>query len=149
MSRVTTDIEIDAPIERVWETIMDPKRLGDWVTIHREVGRVSDRPLVQGSTMEQVLHMRGISFHVTWNLVDVTEPNTAQWEGHGPAHSKALIRYELENSKNGRTHFHYTNEFQPPGGRLGNVASRFIVGAASEREASKSLSRLKSLLERP
>jgi len=148
MSRVTTDIEIDAPIERVWETIMDPKRLGDWVTIHRDLGKVSDQPLVQGSTMEQVLHMRGFSFHVNWKLVDVSEPNTAQWEGRGPAHSKALIRYELANSENGRTRFHYTNEFQTPGGRLGNVASRFIVGAASEREASKSLSRLKSLIER-
>lgn len=148
MSRVTTDIEINAPIEKVWETVMNPDCLGDWVTIHREVSRVSDRPLVEGSTMEQVLHMRGFSFHVTWKLVDVTAPNTAHWEGRGPAHSRALIRYELEPSSNGRTHFHYTNEFQPPGGRLGNVASRFIVGAASEREASKSLSRLKTLLER-
>jgi uncharacterized protein YndB with AHSA1/START domain len=148
MSRVTTDIEIDAPIERVWETIMDPRRLGDWVTIHRDVRKISDRPLVHGSTMEQVLHMRGFSFHVTWTLADVREPNTAQWDGRGPGHSKALIRYELENGKDGRTHFHYTNEFQPPGGRLGNIASRVIVGAASEREASKSLSRLKSLLER-
>ncbi len=148
MSRVTTDIEIAAPIEEVWETVMNPDRLGDWVTIHREVRRVSDRPLVEGSTMEQVLHMRGFSFHVTWKLVDVTEPHTAHWEGRGPAHSRALIRYELENNGDGRTQFHYTNEFQPPGGRLGNVASRFIVGAASEREASRSLSRLKALVER-
>ncbi len=148
MSRVTTDIEINAPIERVWETVMNPERLKDWVTIHREVSRVSDRPLVEGSTMEQVLHMRGFSFHVAWKLVDVTAPHTAHWEGRGPAHSRALIHYELADNDNGGTHFHYTNEFQPPGGRLGNVASRFIVGAASEREASKSLSRLKTLLER-
>ncbi len=148
MSRVTTDIEINAPIEEVWETVMNPDRLGDWVTIHRDVSRVSDRPLVEGSTMEQVLHMRGFSFHVTWKLVDVTAPHTAHWEGRGPAHSRALIHYELAPRDNGGTHFHYTNEFQPPGGRLGNVASRVIVGAASEREASKSLSRLKALLER-
>jgi uncharacterized protein YndB with AHSA1/START domain len=148
MSRVTTDIEIAAPIEKVWDTVMDPDRLQDWVTIHRDVSRVSDRPLVEGSTMQQVLHMRGFSFHVTWKLVDVTAPHTAHWEGHGPAHSRALIRYELEDRGNGRTHFHYTNEFHPPGGRLGNVASHFIVGAASEREALKSLSRLKTLLER-
>ena len=44
--------------------------------------------------------------------------------------------------------FEYTNEFTVPGGRLGSVASRVIVGAASEREASNSLSRLKALLER-
>jgi hypothetical protein len=47
----------------------------------------------------------------------------------------------------GATEFDYTNEFTPPGGRLGTVASRVIVGAASEREAQKSLDRLKALLE--
>lgn len=148
MSRVATDIEIDAPIEQVWETIMDPDRFGDWVTIHRDVSNVSDRPLVEGSTMEQMLHMRGISFHVAWKLVNLTPPHTARWEGRGPAHSRAFIEYELADGEAGRTYFHYTNEFQTPGGRLGDVASRFIVGAASEREAKKSLSRLKKLLER-
>jgi uncharacterized protein YndB with AHSA1/START domain len=148
MSTVKTDIEIDAPIEKVWETVMDPKRLKDWVTIHRDVKDVSDRPLKQGSTMDQVLHMRGISFRVQWTLVDVSEPNVAQWEGRGPAHSRAKIRYELSGDENGRTQFQYTNEFTPPGGRLGSLASRVVVGAASEREASNSLSRLKALLER-
>jgi carbon monoxide dehydrogenase subunit G len=148
MSIVKTDIEIDAPIEKVWETVMDPDRLKDWVTIHRDVKDVSDRPFKQGSTMDQVLHMRGISFRVQWTLADVSEPNAAQWEGRGPAHSRAKIRYELSGNENGRTHFQYTNEFTPPGGRLGSIASRVVVGAASEREASNSLSRLKSLLER-
>ncbi len=54
----------------------------------------------------------------------------------------------LSEGKNGSTHFQYTNEFHPPGGRLGNIASRMIVGATSEREAKKSLSALKSLLEK-
>jgi uncharacterized protein YndB with AHSA1/START domain len=147
MSTVKTDIEIDAPIEKVWETVMNPDRLKDWVTIHRGVKDVSDRPLKQGSTMEQVLHMRGISFRVQWTLVDVSEPHAAQWEGRGPAHSEAKIRYELSGDEHGRTQFQYTNEFTPPGGRLGSLASRVVVGAASEREASSSLARLKSLLE--
>jgi carbon monoxide dehydrogenase subunit G len=148
MSGVTTDIEIDAPIEQVWEVVMNPERFQDWVTIHRGVANISDHPLAEGSTMEQHLHMRGFSFHVTWTLVDVSKPHTAHWEGRGPAHSRAIIHYELDSAGDGRTRFHYTNEFTTPGGRLGNVAGRFIVGAASEREASKSLSRLKALLER-
>jgi uncharacterized membrane protein len=148
MSIVKTDIEINAPIEQVWEVVMDPDRLKDWVTIHRSVKDVSDNPLKQGSTMEQVLHMRGFSFHVNWRLVDVSPPNVAQWEGRGPAYSRARIRYELADGANGGTRFRYMNEFTPPGGRLGSVASRVVVGAASEREAANSLSRLKALLER-
>jgi uncharacterized protein YndB with AHSA1/START domain len=148
MSTVNTQIDIMAPVERVWATIMDPHRLADWVTIHRSVRDVSDEPLARGSTMDQVLHMRGVSFRVHWTLVEVSSPTKAVWEGRGPAHSRALIRYELSGREDGRTRFEYTNEFTTPGGRLGNVASRMIVGAVSEREAQNSLIRLKALLER-
>ena len=148
MSTVHVKIGIEAPVERVWETIMDPDRLEDWVTIHRSVRDVSDQPLAKGSTMEQVLHIRGVSFHVHWTLVDVSPPHRAEWTGFGPAHSRARILYQLYGDGAERTEFEYTNEFTPPGGVLGSFASRMIVGTASEREASSSLSRLKALLER-
>jgi hypothetical protein len=80
--------------------------------------------------------------------VDVHAPNHAEWEGLGPAHSRARIRYELRPDGDEATDFEYINEFHPPGGRLGTVASRMIVGAASEREAERSLARLKALVER-
>jgi hypothetical protein len=102
----------------------------------------------KGSTMDQVLHMRGVSFHVHWTLSDVNEPHHAEWEGRGPAHSHARIRYELSGDGEGPTLFEYINEFEVPGGRLGNVASRVIIGAASEHEAQSSLARLKALVER-
>jgi uncharacterized membrane protein len=148
MSTVRAQIEIDAPVERVWDTVMDPSCLKDWVTIHKSVKNVSDQPLRRGSTMDQVLHIRGVSFNVHWTLSKVSSPQNAEWEGQGPAHSVARIRYELSGDGQGPTTFAYTNEFMPPGGRLGNVASRFIVGATSEREANNSLARLKALVER-
>lgn len=141
-------IQIEAPIERVWDTIMDPSALKDWVTIHRSVRDVSDSPLRRGSTMDQALQVRGVSFHVHWTLTALDSPHHAEWEGHGPAHSLARISYRLSVDDGGPTRFDYTNTFAPPGGKLGSVASRFIVGATSEREANNSLARLKALLER-
>ncbi|HWK18794.1 MAG TPA: SRPBCC family protein [Solirubrobacteraceae bacterium] len=148
MSLVNAAIQIDAPIERVWEIVMDPDRLGEWVTIHRALGDVSGKPLGKGATMEQSMHIRGVTFKVSWTLTDVSAPNRAQWEGHGPAHSRALTRYELSGDNNGATRFDYTNEFTTPGGRLGAMAGRVFVGGLSEREAHKSLERLKALAER-
>jgi hypothetical protein len=98
--------------------------------------------------MDQALCVRGMTFRVHWTLSAVDAPNRAQWEGGGPAHSHALIRYELSDKGDGHTSFRYTNEFHPPGGRLGHLAGRMIVGATSQREAQRSLSRLKELLER-
>ena len=148
MSTVSAKIDIEAPIERVWETVMNPRRLGDWVTIHKSVSHISDMPLRAGSTMDQSMHVRGLTFKVHWTLMAVDSPRHAEWEGGGPAHSTAVIRYELSRNGDARTTFQYTNEFHVPGGRLGNVASRMIVGATSEREAHRSLERLKALVER-
>ena len=53
MSLVHVKITIDAPVQRVWDTVMDPERLGEWVTIHRAVRNVSKQPLEQGATMDQ------------------------------------------------------------------------------------------------
>jgi uncharacterized protein YndB with AHSA1/START domain len=148
MSTVHVKIDIHAPVRRVWDIVMDPYQLEDWVTIHRALGEVSSRRMTKGSTMGQTLHMRGVSFHVHWMLVDVKVPSHAEWVGRGPAGSRARIRYELSGDPEGPTRFEYINEFAVPGGKLGTVASRVIVGGASEREAKSSLARLKALAER-
>jgi uncharacterized protein YndB with AHSA1/START domain len=146
MTRVHCAIEIDAPPERVWDVVMDPHRLGDWVTIHRRVDDVPRR-LERGSTFEQTLNLRGAHLHVGWTVVDVDPPRRAVWEGQGPAHSRASIVYELRADGKSGTLFDYTNEFKPPGGPLGAVAGRVLVGGLSQREAQRSLQRLKHLIE--
>jgi uncharacterized protein YndB with AHSA1/START domain len=148
VSVVHEKISIDAPIQKVWDTVMDSSRLGEWVTIHRGIRNAPDGPLQPGATMDQQMQVRGFRFQVHWTLVSVQEPTLAEWKGRGPAHSGARIRYVLTDNGDGATEFEYTNEFSPPGGRLGNFASRMIVGAASQREAHNSLMRLKALLER-
>jgi uncharacterized protein YndB with AHSA1/START domain len=148
MSVVHVKIRIEAPVRQVWDTIMDPRKLEQWVTIHRSLAGVSDEPTRKGATMDQVMHMRGLNFHVHWTLVDVNPPTHAEWDGRGPAHSHARIRYELTGDGDNATEFEYFNEFMTPGGRLGNLATRVIVGEASDREARNSLKRLKDLVER-
>jgi uncharacterized protein YndB with AHSA1/START domain len=148
MSIVHAQIRIHAPVEKVWDVVMDPQRLHDWVSIHRSLESFSQGPPRQNSTMEQHLHLRGVTFRVRWTLVAVTPPHLAEWEGRGPAHSRARTRYELTSDGDGGTLFDYTTEFKTPGGALGVAASRVIVGGASEREAHNSLEQLKALLER-
>lgn len=147
MSVVHKQIRIEAPVETVWDTIMNPNRFGDWVTIHRSVKNVSSDPRRQGATMEQTMHMRGLSFKVHWELANVNAPNFAEWRGRGPARSEARIKYKLTPDGDGATDFEYTNEFHVPGGRLGGMATQMIVGEASDREAQNSLQKLKALLE--
>jgi carbon monoxide dehydrogenase subunit G len=147
MSRVTASIDIDAPPEKVWEVVMDPERLGDWVTIHREVDRVSDRPLKDGSTLRQELCLRHVNFHVRWTVEEAKPCESAVWEGKGPARSKAHTVYRLAAIDGGGTRFQYENEFKAPLGPLGAAASRALVGGVPKREASATLDNLKRLIE--
>ena len=141
MSEVLTAITIAAPPEKVWEVAMDPHRLGEWVTIHRRLNSASD------GEMDQTLCLRGVNFHVHWELAACDEPHHAVWEGRGPARSHAETEYRL-TAVDGGTRFAYRNEFKAPLGPLGAVASRALVGGLPEREAKATLQKLKDLVER-
>jgi carbon monoxide dehydrogenase subunit G len=139
-NKVTSSIHIAAMPQEVWDVVMDPERLQEWVTIHRGLGDHGR------DHMEQTLCLRGVNFHVTWKLAECSQPRLAVWEGRGPARSKAHTAYRLAETDGG-TRFDYENEFKAPFGPLGAVASRALVGGVPEREASASLERLKAILE--
>jgi uncharacterized protein YndB with AHSA1/START domain len=147
MTLVTASIDIDAPPERVWEKVLDPACLDEWVTIHRRVNKADDGVPRKGFEMEQTLHLRGANFKVRWTLTEAERPERATWEGRGPAHSYARTAYRLRALDGDKTRFDYENEFKAPGGILGAAASRVLVGGVPVREANRSLQRLKALLE--
>jgi uncharacterized protein YndB with AHSA1/START domain len=140
MSEVITSITIDAPPQDVWDVIMDPERLGEWVTIHRKLNSASD------GEMDQTLCLRGVNFHVHWELAACEAPKHAVWKGRGPARSHAETDSRL-TAVDGGTRFAYRNEFKAPLGPLGAVASRALVGGLPDREATATLRKLKALVE--
>jgi uncharacterized protein YndB with AHSA1/START domain len=147
MSLVRASIEINAPPEAVYDLMLDPTRLQEWVTIHRKVNHADDGPPQPGFQMDQTLHLRGANFKVHWTLTEAERPDHATWEGRGPAHSYARTSYRLTQMDDNGTRFDYENEFKPPGGIVGAAASRVLVGGVPQREANRSLERLKALLE--
>lgn len=144
---VRTEITIKAPPERIWEFVMDPDHMGDWVTIHKKMLSADDGPPHEGMEMQQCLVLRGASFKVKWKLTECDENRYAVWEGKGPVGSYARTAYELSDAGDGKTRFAYENEFKAPGGLLGRTASMVLVGGLPKKEADASLHQLKSLLE--
>ena len=63
---------------------MDPTSLGEWVTIHRKLLDADEGPPRVGFTMDQRIHMRGVSLEVHWRLMECVEGELAVWEGRGP-----------------------------------------------------------------
>ena len=146
MSLVKASIDIDAPLQEVWDHIMNPAKMGSWVTIVDRIERVDPGPIRPGFRMSQTLCLRGVHFKVHWTLEDLDAPRFARWEGKGPARSTAITENRLVQ-RDGITHFDYRNDFRTPFGPLGAAASKVIVGGIPEKEANASLRRLKAILE--
>lgn len=146
MSVVNASTWIAAPREAVWKMVMDPRRLQEWVTIHRKLLNADDGDPRRGFEMDQQIHLRGVSLEVHWKLVECEPGERAVWEGRGPARSRARTEYVLRTEGAG-TRFDYRNEFRPPLGVVGTLASRALVGGMPQREAGRTLDALRVRLE--
>lgn len=144
MPKADTTIQISAPPERVWAVLMDPARLGEWVTAHRSVGEVPDE-LIEGSSFTQTLKLATRKFDVRWTIEEADEPRLAVWEGSGPHGSGAKVRYELDPDGTG-TRFHYVNNYDLPGGPFGAAAGH-AVSRPAKAAMKSSLKSLKKLVE--
>jgi len=147
MSLVTASIDLAALPADVWKLVMDPHRLADWVTVHRELHHADDGPPRVGYRMDQHIHLRGVSLEIHWKLVECHPDELAVWEGRGPARSRARTEYILSPARDGGTRFDYHNEFHAPLGPIGAIVSRALVGGIPEREANRTLERLRAQLD--
>ena len=127
---------------------MDPRRFDDWVTIHRKLGHVDDGELREGFRVDQTLCLHHANFKVQ---VGAGADGRAAPRGLGGPRPGRLARADRRPAdaarRRRRTRFDYHNEYDQPGGFLGRIASRVLVQGAAEREADRSLQRLKTLLE--
>lgn len=145
--KVERDITINASPEVVWDVLMDPRRLGEWVSIHQRLKQAPDGVLEEGDELVQSLRLAHKNFDVRWYVKQADKPHKAIWEGRGPVRSKASVVYELQPDGNGGTRFHYVNEFKSPGGPLGGFIADHAFQRTSDREADKTLNSLRGLLE--
>lgn len=143
--RVERTTHIAAPPQAVYDIVMDPRRLEDWVTIHQHIEGSPPSPLEIGSTLTQCLKLAGTKFNVHWRVVENDPCQRVVWEGRGPVASHARVEYRFD-SNDGGTEFSYVNEYDLPGGPLGRFAGR-AVSRVTQKELDGSLQRLRQLVE--
>jgi uncharacterized protein YndB with AHSA1/START domain len=148
VTKLEREITIHAPRDAVYDVLLDPDCLGEWVTIQEELEQAPEgRDIAEGDQLRQRMKVAGQRFKLSWTVVEADRPSRVVWEGTGPMGSKAKAVYELAEDGSGGTRFSYMNEYGLPGGFAGKLAGRAIV-KASGGEADRSLERLKSLCER-
>lgn len=143
--KIERSIEIAASPEAVYDLVMDPSRLEEWVTVHEELVSAPNGRLNEGDELSQKLKVAGQGFKVSWKVATAHRPRDIEWEGRGPLRTKARVSYDLEPRGDG-TCFNYVNEYDFPGGPLGKLGGKAFERTAG-KEADRTLVRLKGLLE--
>jgi carbon monoxide dehydrogenase subunit G len=142
--KVERSLQLNASPKEVRDLVMDPRRLEDWVSIHKRLEDAPDGQLQKGSELTQCLKLAGSTFKVTWKVSE-NSPEKVVWQGKGPMRSKAKVVYEFE-ARDGGTCFSYLNEYDLPGGPLGRMAGP-AVRRVTGGEVEKSLNNLQKLFE--
>jgi carbon monoxide dehydrogenase subunit G len=143
--RVERKVELNAPPEKVYDLVMNPHRLEEWVTIHHKLEHAPRGALEHGDEVTQTMKLAGRKFKVRWTVVENKPCDHVVWEGKGPVFSHARVMYDFEPSGDG-TVFSYTNEYDLPGGALGRIAGN-TVQRVTGKEVDASLQKLKGLVE--
>jgi len=146
MSKLEREIHIDASPEDVYDTLTDPHCLGEWVTVQDELEEAPSGPVEEGDTLVQRMKVAGQKFRIKWHVDEADRPSRVVWTGKGPMGTEARATYEIKTNGGSGVTFSYINEYDLPGGPVGKLAGRAIVGA-SGGEADRSLERLKKLIE--
>ena len=147
MSKLEREIHIDASPEAVYDKLTDPNCLGEWVSVHDGIEEAPAGNVEKGDTIVQRMKVAGQKFRITWHVDEAQRPNKVVWTGDGPMGTKARATYVISKNGGEGCTFNYVNEYDLPGGPVGKLAGRAVVGA-SGGEADRSLEKLKTLVEK-
>ncbi len=117
----STSIDVDAPVEQVWEVLLDVERWPEWATTVTSVRRLDDGPLAVGSRAR----IEQPKIPPTEYVVTELEPNRSfTWVATGPG-VRTTARHVLEELGTGGTRVTLAVEQAGP---LGAVMGRFYRG---------------------
>lgn len=143
MPRVERNITINAPVNKVFDYIADPKLTPEWLPGMVEVKDIKQTEKGVGSTHNWVYKMSGMSFEGK-NITDEFTPNkkiVIRSEGR----IKTLWNWNFEPHNNG-TKIDLSVEYTIPMPVLGKIAEAMVL-KQNEREANLALANIKAKME--
>ncbi|MEV5609956.1 SRPBCC family protein [Streptomyces sp. NPDC052225] len=95
MAEVSAEARIDAPTEKVWATLTDFSRYGEWNATHTNFPKGAPASLEVGGQFEENMKLMGFPAEVTWTVEDLEAARTLAIRGKGPMGVNVGTRYTL------------------------------------------------------
>jgi uncharacterized membrane protein len=142
MVDVTTEIVIDAPLERVAGFTADPANAPRWYTNIRSAEWRSEPVVREGSTIDFVARFVGRELRYTYEIVELAPfERLVMRTAQGPFPMETTYTW---TERDGKTLMSLRNRGEPSG--FGRIAAPFMASAV-RRATRKDLARLKSIME--
>ncbi len=146
MARVYTTIQIDTPIERVFNYVTTP---GNWLEWHPSclgVSGATDHSLEPGEKITEEFRVAGRRGRVLWTVRERVVPSNWVIDGRAEGGGGGTITYTL-TPHNGGTIFEREVVYTMPNLLLA-LLDRLVLRRRVEAESAEALWRLKQVLER-
>jgi uncharacterized membrane protein len=140
------DIEINKPIEFVFDNMTCQKGCINWATGMRSAEKVGDQPLQVGSQYKHVFAFMGMTALATTSIVVLNRPykfatadNTSkviQWES----------QFTYQETPEGGTHVHVTQKHHAEDNLMGRIATSMFI-RRYRKQFQADLETLKEMLE--
>ena len=130
MSVVTVSVEVDAPSERVWRAISDPRNLPHW---DRHIARVDGVPATgmrDGTRYVTEMKFMGVRAKIRVQVVEWDPPRRAKFRLRGVL--EGTVTSTVEPLGPDRSRLEHVVDYRFKGGPIGALAARSLrlVGGA-------------------
>ena len=144
MATINKSIDIDAPAERVFEMLTDPKRLPEYAPGLISVENIRQTEQHIGDSFRATYSVLGLHFSMTFTATEYEEPTklTTRFEGG----MKGTWTWLLE-PRGKSTHLTTKMEYEMAGGALGKAMNAMLVERMNEKNAEQLLENLKLVSE--
>ena len=131
MTVLTVGTEVDAPPEKVWEVVADPRNLTTWDRHIAAVRGVPENGLKRGSEYETEIRFMGIRVNVHADVIEIEPPRYSKIRLRGIM--DATVETTLELVDGSRTKLRHRVDYRFRGGPLGDLGARAVraMGGAS------------------
>ena len=144
MPRVETSVTINAPIEKVFHTIIEPEFTPKWSSGISEVTNIKGDPEEKGSSTDLAYHVLGMKFtqHMVTSEIEKPRKVIYQMTGGFPG----TFEFALE-PQGQATKVDIRIDYSVPGGIIGKIANQLLLERMNRKNIESSAEGLKIFCE--
>lgn len=142
-ARVQSTIEIAAPVDKVWNFLVDPKKIPLVLPGLVENVNVPALPLKEGSQFQYRYQMYGVMTEGTWKVTKLEPKRVYDAVTDGDVESR--WHYEV-SEREGKTHVALDVTYRAPQSVLGKIKAEALA-KINQAEGEHYLQNLKTVLE--